>query len=77
MAYYTLDQVDATLAKWQTAANEIAEGKSYLIGDRSLSLADAREVQDQINYWTTIRNQIVARQSGKKRKLGRKATFVV
>jgi hypothetical protein len=51
MAGITLAQAEAQLALWLTASEKVAKGQSYTIGDRSLTRADARAIQQQIDYW--------------------------
>ncbi|MDA8122255.1 MAG: DUF6148 family protein [Deltaproteobacteria bacterium] len=51
MAGITLAQAEAQLASWLAASTAVASGQSYTIGSRSLTRADARAIQQQIDYW--------------------------
>lgn len=47
----TLAQAEAQLELWLGASTAVAKRQSYTIGDRSLTLADAGEIRDQVTYW--------------------------
>ncbi len=47
----TLSEATAQLAAWEAASLALATGKSYSIGDRQLSRANADEVRDMMNFW--------------------------
>jgi hypothetical protein len=49
-----MDQTTAQthLEAWEAADLAISIGKSYTIGNRQLSRADAEEVRNQRTYWT-------------------------
>lgn len=51
MAGITLAQAEAQLQVWMDASTAVASGQSYTIADRSLTRADARAIQQQIQYW--------------------------
>lgn len=51
MAGITLAQAQEQLASWLAASTAVAGGQSYTIGSRSLTRADARAIQQQIDYW--------------------------
>ena len=51
MAGITLAQAEEKLQIWMDADDAVATGKSYAIGNRSLSRADAVTIRDNINYW--------------------------
>lgn len=64
---YTLEEINATLDLWKKALNACATGKSYTIGDRSLTRQDLPE----------IRNTIEWLESRKKKLMGRTSTLYV
>ena len=51
MAGITLAQAEAQLALWIMASEKVAAKQSYTIGNRSLSFADAAEIQKMIEFW--------------------------
>jgi len=51
MAGITLAQAEAQLTAWMAASTAVASGQSYSIADRSLTRADARAIQQQIQFW--------------------------
>jgi len=51
MAGITLAQAEAQLTSWMTASTAVAGGQSYTIGGRSFTRADAKSIQQQIDYW--------------------------
>jgi len=51
MAGITLAEAEAQLAAWLAASTAVADGQSYTIADRSLTRADARAIQSQIQFW--------------------------
>ena len=51
MAGITLAQAEAQLASWLAASTAVAGGQAYTIGGRSLTRADARSIQQQIDFW--------------------------
>lgn len=53
MAGITLAQAEAQLSSWLSASTAVASGQSYTIGDRSLTRANAREIQEMIQFWET------------------------
>lgn len=54
------------LDAWEAADLAIATGKSYTIGNRQLSRADAEEVRAQITYWSRVVNQFASNAYGVK-----------
>ena len=51
--------MDQTIAQshldsWLAADSEVSIGKSYTIGNRQLTRADATEVRNQVTYWQRI-----------------------
>jgi len=51
MAGITLAQAEAQLTSWMAASTAVAGGQAYTIGGRSLTRADARSIQQQIDFW--------------------------
>ncbi len=51
MAGITLAQAEAQLATWLEASTKIAAGQSYSIGNRTLTRADVRHLNDQVAFW--------------------------
>lgn len=51
MAGITLAQAQAQLDAWLDASLAVARNQSYSIGNRSLTRANAQEIQQQVNYW--------------------------
>jgi len=51
MAGITLLDAQAQLSLWLAASEKVAAGQSYTIGGRSLTRADARAIQQQVEYW--------------------------
>lgn len=51
MAGITLAQAEAQLATWLAASTAVAAKQSYTIGSRTLTLANSREIREQIEYW--------------------------
>lgn len=51
MAGITLAQAEAQLASWLAASTAVAGGQSYSIGDRTLTRANAAEIQSMVTFW--------------------------
>lgn len=51
MAGITQAQAQAQLDAWLAASLAIAKNQSYTIGMRTLTRADAKEIQGLITYW--------------------------
>jgi len=47
----TLSQAQAALSAWVAADLAVAKGQSYSMNGRSLTLANVREIREQIQYW--------------------------
>jgi hypothetical protein len=47
----TLTHAKAALDAWLAADLAVAKGQSYSMNGRSLSLANSREIREQIQYW--------------------------
>jgi hypothetical protein len=51
MAGITLAQAEAQLTAWLAASTAVAGGQAYSINNRSLTRADARAIQQQVEFW--------------------------
>ncbi|GJQ59778.1 MAG: hypothetical protein D8M57_13190 [Candidatus Scalindua sp. AMX11] len=58
MAGITLVQAQAQLTTWLDASTKIASGQSYNIGNRTLTRADVKYLQEQIEYWNKMVNTL-------------------
>lgn len=47
----TLEQAQTALDAWIAADLAVAKGQSYSMNGRSLTLANTREIREQIQYW--------------------------
>lgn len=47
----TLMQAQTALDAWIAADLTVAKGQSYSMNGRSLTLANTREIREQIQYW--------------------------
>ena len=47
----TLLQAQTALDAWIAADLAVAKGQSYSMNGRSLTLANAKEIREQIQYW--------------------------
>lgn len=47
----SVTDAQAQLDAWLAASLALAKGKTYAMGDRQLTRANAEEVQGMINYW--------------------------
>jgi hypothetical protein len=47
----TLNHAKAALDAWLAADLAVAKGQSYSMNGRSLTLANSREIREQIQYW--------------------------
>ncbi len=47
----TATQAQAALDAWIAADLAVAKGQSYTMNGRSLTLANAKEIREQIQYW--------------------------
>ncbi len=47
----TLTQAQTALDAWIAADLAVAKGQSYTMNGRSLTLANANEIREQIQYW--------------------------
>jgi len=60
----TLAEATAQLAAWEAASLATATGKSYAIGDRSLTRNNAEEIVRMINHWQGVVNSLTAAAGG-------------
>lgn len=51
MDWITLDEARSTLQLWLQAERACASGKSYTIGNRSLTRADLSDIVERIKFW--------------------------
>lgn len=51
MAGITLAQAEAQLETWLDASTKVAAGQAVAINGRSLTRADARAIQQQVEFW--------------------------
>jgi len=58
MAGITLTQAQTQLDAWIAASLKVAQGQSYTIGSRSLTRADAEDIQAMITYWNGKVNEL-------------------
>ena len=63
-----MDQTTAQthLDAWEACDQAIAVGKSYTIGNRQLTRADAEEVRNMVTYWQRVVNQFASNAVGVK-----------
>jgi len=47
----TLTQAQTALDAWVAADIAVAKGQSYSMNGRSLTLANSKEIREQIQYW--------------------------
>lgn len=47
----TITQAQTALDAWIAADLAVAKGQSYSMNGRSLTLANAKEIREQIQYW--------------------------
>ena len=47
----TLTQAQAAFDAWLAADLAVAKGQSYSMNGRSLTLANSKEIREQIQYW--------------------------
>lgn len=47
----TLSQAQAALDRWIAADAAVAKGQSYSMNGRSITLANSKEIREQIQYW--------------------------
>lgn len=65
----TLAQAQQQLEAWTSASLALADGQSFSMNGRSLSLTDASEVREMINYWSGVEARLLnAASTGKQRR---------
>lgn len=62
MAWITLAEAKANLQLWLSAERAAASGKSYTIGNRSLTRADLEDIADRIKFW---RSEVARLEAGR------------
>ncbi|ATE84717.1 hypothetical protein B9J07_25545 [Sinorhizobium sp. LM21] len=67
MAGITLDQAQTQLDLWLNASMAVAKKQSYSIAGRSLTLADAADIQRSIEYWNNQVQKLSAAAMGRGR----------
>lgn len=67
MAGITLDQAQTQLDLWLDASMAVAKKQSYSIAGRSLTLADAADIQRSIEYWNNQVQKLSAAAMGRGR----------
>lgn len=67
MSGITLSQAQTQLDLWLAASEAVAKKQSYSIAGRSLTLADAADIQKSIQYWDTKVQKLCAADSGRGR----------
>lgn len=77
MAAQTIDLAEARrqIAAWLEASRALAAGGAHSMGDRSLTRADAGEVQRMLDYWTAAERRLLAEAAGGSTPLGAKAVW--
>lgn len=60
---YTLEEIARTLAIWKKALDACATGKSYTIGDRSLTMHDLPEIRKTIEWLESRQRRLSGRTS--------------
>lgn len=60
MGAISLAQAQAQLDAWLAASIAVARNQSYTIGDRTLTRANAKEIQSMITYWEARVNKASA-----------------
>lgn len=67
MAGITLEQAQAQLDLWIGASAAVARKQSYSIAGRSLTLADAADIQSNVKYWNDQVQKLSSAASGRGR----------
>lgn len=63
MAIFTLTEIEELQTEWKNAALAVARGKSYKIGDRELTRAYGKEIQQMLE-WLEEQKQAISGNSG-------------
>jgi len=64
MAGITLERAQAHLDSWMEADLKVAGGQAYSIGGRSLTRANAKEIRDNITFWSRQVDRLTGGRSG-------------
>lgn len=77
MATITLAECERQIGLWTECLAELAEGKTYQIGDRIISLENADIAQRTLDMWIRRKNHLVRRSKNRKgfRGIAGRATF--
>ncbi|MBB4277035.1 DUF6148 family protein [Rhizobium mongolense] len=67
MAGINLEQAQAQLNLWLAASEAVAKKQSYSIAGRTLTLADAADIQRSIQFWDTKVQKLSAATTGRGR----------
>lgn len=67
MAGITLAHAQTQLSTWLAADQAVATKQSYSIAGRSLTLVDAREIRNNIDYWQNWVERLSASATGRGR----------
>lgn len=67
MAGIDITTAQTQLASWLAASTAVAKGQSYSIGGRSYTRADAKTIQQMIEYWDRKVNELSRIGSGGRR----------
>lgn len=62
----TLTEARAQLAKWEAASLALADNRSYTIGDRQLTRANADEVVRMLRHWKGEVKELEAARPGRR-----------
>ncbi len=54
MAGITLAEANEKLQEWLSASTAVATKQSYSIAGRTLTLADAKEIREWVDYWNDM-----------------------
>lgn len=55
----TLASAQEQLAAWTAASLALAQGQSYSMNGRSLSMTDAAQVREMVAYWSGIEARLL------------------
>ncbi len=64
MAAIDLEHARAQLAAWLEASLALARGASHALDGRSLTRADAAEVERMLNYWRRMEAELLRARRG-------------
>lgn len=64
MSALTLEQAQQLLTAWVNADLATAKGQSYQIGDVSVTRADAKTIQEKIQFYSSLVTRLSSGRSG-------------